>query len=1687
MRILYWDRSFESLEVTELSVGKGIDLSQARAKLAKELRDHIDETYKALSQTFAVQFERDRAHPNGLVFYAPKMALGAVSTLSSPDGRPIFEPPSVLLDVVDPTPRVDMPAAKDPKTVKQENNLLIFNPARSGFKASELYRPEIVIEGFEHYFRAKLEVIKEPLAYADGTVLRLTLQNKLEPEEWRFISPLFESLSRPEADPYWKARAPAIWVALGVAESLEDKNQVPVAETIIASIEPGTVLPVMPPPGLHGNTEKIDILLHDKNELILECLKKAASAASKRGQEESRLYLAEFVVRTDFRTEGEYANLWQSTSNRQSIASKTSDAFPLFMLNGAFTSRVSRSVERLTERFQTTLSPSPWATSAGIERIQDHFANFNKLRLAIKDTKVANTTKFLTYPDALVNLTTKEDADPEYRGELVRSIDYAEPPEPDGPHYTYLIPHIFAQEIADDPKATENMRFEGYRDAGRVWQLTGNIEHQYSYRFPFIAGNGKDDDGTLKLQLTTDIRHPSELSQRGVEGVIDNDNERKQSKELRNLIAFDHRNIEDKEHISIFFLRNALRTMLIAYENIEQQNSGGKVRPAQLRELYESLMDLRFALSSEQGDTELNAGDLTLLLERWNFDNDNPIVSQAEIFGLSPYPSISANMLCVETGTLSLRQLAVPKETVLNKLNPLLDGTFDNFVEKLRSYSAIQDAPGFKNDAPWLQLDIPIERSGQIPWKWEGQSTSSLYENTNAIRVGLTLKRPARVVADDTYGEGSFFGMTSNQADISRAPALKGENFEDKNLRDKAKKELAEYFDRDAAELSPLHRKFMWLPSLNIDPQSNPTVRIDNTSDPDQYDPQRYKRLFGEVLPVLNFPTGKQRAASKVVNLYYMPHAFRPLQAHPSMQDAKTTIEFAQFLVRAVGEIASSRLPSEIGLKKEEKINPDTAIKLRNMCRELIEMDKGIADNLSRLVTFVDDKETILKSWQNPAEKEFFTEVYAIHDKLIENEIRPALRKLFARDPNLFETAKGFGIGLFDDKTFSTSLYDIQLSKKIRRISSGFTNAHEKHTVDTDSMSFAQFLGKDCNRFFIDVLDDKSYDNEFEIDQNIYETLKPNEKDWLEIDYSQANREQRQVTINPEELRIKTRGALLGRTAEDHIEQDHHFKTAKDDVARSIELNVVHYNPEWRIKGESNKVSDWLYILPSRWLPPMPVVIRPEQDSGANDGSTAFDEDSPWRSPIRLDWTNPSTNSLNEKFKEQATKVLDGKPSVFLPSTGADGGMRTAKFMLGSRFIVDGDSAKGWHHIESYLSHYYFIIDADEEGISADKPFSNDAIEIFTEVADTPFNKVPRAMRSEHKKPVSELHKWFLYSRRLQQGTSESVSDDEKQKEMALADVVAELTLWFKDFTDPKTFTEGKYLLEGRNNSSSDMVDINVKGNCSRYWFSGDKWVLKHQDSEGGANKSDVGKVIAAEIFRFDEQEDAKPQQYVLRVTVLDEPWTFTRARISVRRNFRDVDGNNDPDINPVFVLTSPLSEWSDYGLQPLEIGPADFERWSIPKEVSTLLVKPDSHENVPSLREWYEAGLSDVKSFGPLVKTATQDAKFNIDKSQYTYWNVDELAKEARSVVGTIEQPVHQRAVRIGIDGGRMGGIDELDWKVARQFLNPVDGSTLGDLAKNIKKSETPGTELIMRVTWNIGAEGPVLTVTWPVYFILQ
>src|SRR5206468_1814026 len=139
--------------------------------------------------------------------------------------------------------------------------------------------------------------------------------------------------------------------------------------------------------------------------------------------------------------------------------------------------------------------------------------------------------------------------------------------------------------------------------------------------------------------------------------------------------------------------------------------------------------------------------------------------------------------------------------------------------------------------------------------------------------------------------------------------------------------------------------------------------------------------------------------------------------------------------------------------------------------------------------------------------------------------------------------------------------------------------------VDVDTFTMARFFGTGAQRFLVDVLDDQSYDDDF----RIYRALFPSD----DVEKKPGVRQAKDM---------RQRGSTLARSGEDLIEQEHLFAKVPDTPPsamplppqlRSIEADVVHYNPQWRIRMPSGEF-DELYLLPSRKPPRTPTVARPQ-------------------------------------------------------------------------------------------------------------------------------------------------------------------------------------------------------------------------------------------------------------------------------------------------------------------------------------------------------------------------------------------------------------------------------------------------------------------------------------------------------------
>lgn len=1567
-------------------------------------------------------FQASVARDSGFTLFAPKSSEASTEAGHSPTGQPLYSVPGVLLDALEPERRTEMPA---------DGDLLRAHPPRAALTATELFHPERLFPEritnqpapslFRPLLQLKVKIVPFPLTASDTPVYEVSLAGAAHPREASFLQSWMAALGQP-------GRAAALWISPASGAPVKPRQFLLNRSSVLrVETRGGESVAIIIDP--QDQPEKLDVLL---------------AAAPRTGGGDSRMDLVfeSRAHRTQITADHEEPfNLLEDLSN---LPADT----PTIVLNRSVTHRVSLSADRLMERFGLTITPSPFVgtmAARNADPILDHAANFNKLRVELVASR---GTISLNNPDALIPLP--QNAGPPWKG--------SRSPQPTGPHFDYWLAHHFSQEVRDDAFIAETGRYLGYTSAGEKWRLTGHVEHQYSHRMPV------EGQAPIVLPLSTDVIHLGNLTFRGrlaSEPAL-LDSQLPENPEIpppsRTALTFDHRKEPGGETLEISFRRKAFRLAL------ERWNAGGSDRSTWLRELYGALADLRAALES--------GGIAEIVLERWNFDNTDP----ATLPGDDPreaFPSILRCMRRVEKGTFSLARLPQTEKAKLAEILDLLDLPFADFPARLAQLVGAGE-PGEdvdrEADSSWRTLTLPLARNS-AGWTWTGTPGDPIFQTTDAVRAGLLLRRPARRVLPQAVGDGTLLPLEDQSPQLTGLPL--------QELKAQARKELQDYVSPTAVPPSPLYEAFSWLRSEDVDARATAMPPV-NPAD-GLFDPKRHDQLFGEVSPFLNFPTGLRSPVPQVMDLYYVPYAFVPLKAHPLLGDGQTTLEFAQYLVSLLEDVAEGR---PLGLKLET--NPPSlpaaeALALRQRARDLIRGNgapgPGVARRLLDLLDPVDDPHG-LDDWPVEAEKDLFDKVRA-HvarlESLPEDGLTAAQLELLAANPSLFTTSRAIAAGVFEPDTWTEQLCTLQLAKRIRdNLPESATAGLERS--DWERFTYPQFRGRGRDRYFLDALEAGRYDDEIEIDQNVYLGIPPSDTSRLG--------EVRVLADHP----IQRRGGAQARAAEDLIEQIHGFDATPKpgdpppaDSRRTIEANVVHYNPEWRVrKKDTGEIVSWSYLLPSRRFPAVPKPVLPSPAGISGEG-----HDSPWSSEFIPTFPDAGAIDLDTAFDAALTDVLERRKGlVELSSAASDGEtIRARRLRADGRPALasaDHDHRKGWHFIDSYLSHYYFVIEADEANQQVFDSLKNDAFEIEVEIWDRPLPPdAPReASKVEMKTP---LQKWFVHYRSPRSPKPEVLPTAEAALE--------EIRAWLIEPREVAGLKIEDALLRRQVERTPVMAMLGVDANSPqrmgrtvvRFAYAGAAgWQLTPEIWETVPG-NDIGGIMAVEVLeRIDHAGTSIRGAYLLRVSVLDDPWHFTRVHMLVKRNDRDVDGNSNSDINPTFAMETEFSPWVSYGRQVLSLGPEDLERYRLPAAVRRLDVKGGGQ--VVSLEDWLKEAADNTVSFGPIVLQAVVETRFTDSQGQdHPFWNVDEAQNEHRKVSGIVLQILEDMAPRKSLTGAPRPVAERRDL-LARQHLAQKPASDLGALTLAIRRDLVRTATPLLRVSWFNAAGEMLMEVTWPV-----
>lgn len=1048
---------------------------------------------------------------------------------------------------------------------------------------------------------------------------------------------------------------------------------------------------------------------------------------------------------------------------------------------------------------------------------------------------------------------------------------------------------------------------------------------------------------------------------------------------------------------------------------------------ADLRTYYRALTELRDAI---------HAGTALLEIESWIFDNSSAL-------GVGKGATLLEGLRCPASTT---ERIAAPEPgKPLARMFAALDSSFEAFRAELE----------------------------QVLQTTTGDWWSRLHEATitdaatcaSLVRIGLSIGRPDTVRASTEWANGAFIPVAEDGT-----PAA------GRLLADVARRDLADYLDH-----------------------SRLTVALDWVFVPES---ENEAPRFGSGASTLLVPDSPTRPVSRVVDLFYMPHAFVLPVAHPALGDRQSSFEFAGFLLALIEDVLNGRpIADRIQL---QPLAADAAANLRRRLRSLLDKPHGVADQVMGMLRRVDIAEPT-----PPPDRRRALHWHAgnLLDTLETLSLggapspeRPsaAIRAMIIERPSLYAAARAIAIlpfnthvdrandpaAAFNHDCFSPELLSIDVRKLL--IGDDGQEAADTARFDLSALRGGT-LGDRTYAYLIDVLPDRVYDDTVIIGQNRYQNIDPDDEDEWGLP-----RRADEIDVYAGE---GASGALALR-GEDMIDPP------KSGEPRGIAANVVHAFPNWRVlQREAGGVSrkQAYYLLPERRMPPLARAVRVKTLSAGPD---------PSQSPIAVTLPDPAPGERlpRVRLRDQwpsaycvATASLD---AVQIATQGDEPARVYRRIRPASKPIdpatralpfasVDGGQAKGWHLLTTVLANFYFAIELQKSHAKLVEQLDDDLYEIEVEMwlpappADPP--DVPTVVPDQ-----DDLLTAYRRVRSLKAGT-----DAGPKPTMTDDQLVTALKSWL---TDPPAGAPylGQRLLEAPSPMAPTLTRRFRIGRSAK----ASSWQIKTVGTNANSGEVDIdgalGHVVGFEILAqvppaspqgptYDAVVEDSERSAVIRLSVLDHPFHVTRARLRILRNWIDVDGDDQPDISPDFVLASGFSEWACEGRTPQRIDAALLDCSKVPEPGRELRVVPPGVPPETRMAEW----IGKIDAGGDFDAGAALPAMLSvhvfIDEDDHdrckSLWESEWMTHEGFNVSATVNRTLQDLGARHG-KSAAVHPIPTREITTVRQICAPVPAGQIRKLLDGLRPADIMTLAAWTRLSWRETEGHSVLDVDVPITF---
>lgn len=1045
---------------------------------------------------------------------------------------------------------------------------------------------------------------------------------------------------------------------------------------------------------------------------------------------------------------------------------------------------------------------------------------------------------------------------------------------------------------------------------------------------------------------------------------------------------------------------------------------------AGLRAIYRALAELRDATTD---------GAVEVVIEGWRFDN-TALIGTASERRAGEGMTLAAGLVPDHSATILLKMSGANPQLV--RLFKALERDFAYFVTELRQ--AVNATVG---DELAVLADIPI-----APYSVAG----------SYVRAGIRLVRPARVRAPSSWADGAFIPMVDLDNDQRAGQAL----------ANVARAELAVHLsDPESRAVSGLG----WASPL----------------------PPADQAIAGASGRQLLRPSSGTAPVERVLDLFYMPHAFALPRTHAAVGDRQATMDFASFLLTLMDDILAGR---EVGDRIALFPLSDAAgaVGLRAAVRNLLERIDGVADALMELLVRVD----VAAPDATTVEQELHWHAGRLLDELetvVPENQRPrsAVRRMLAAEPALFQRTRAIAIAPFNTKvstsgaypaaavnhsTFSTQLYDFTINKTL--VADGGARQSE-----ATRFSAADLRGGTANNtmyaYVLDVLPDPRYDDTIEIVSTTFHGVDPH-------DASQFGLPRRHSEVETSVGSQARRGETVADPA----------------PGNGISINVVHVFPQWR-RRESNGLV-YPYVLPERRMParPRPVdaclagqpgkrAAHSEISPGITGSMPTINLQAQWdgrpghpgayeraiASLDRVDIASAERDARRREFVRIAPASIDTGPSTTsLPQVHS------------SR----REHIEGWHTLTAELSHFWFEMALDKRDQTLVENLDDNAYEVEVEM----WSGAPPASAGAAEDEIAATDQDALLRafRRWRIGQMGGLADPVPEIDPGTLPTLLEQWLVSAPVSMPwKAQTLLEKSTENSAKPAADRPAWSRKFRIAR--DEGGGWKISEPAS---LLQHGMGAVVGFEVLarphtdgsarRYDDVVELKDLSALIRISVLDHPFHVSRVRLRTLRNWRSLDGDEVPDINPDLLLVQRYSDWVSELRRPMVLG-SHTPNWdAVPPSSRELRVVPPGGDRQTRVREWLTKTSNAIATidFGFALERCLSEPAF-IDSSSggkvHTLWPIEWMRSEGLSLHPVIRRTLPDLSFRYG-DGAEVTLIAERQVETPRQVLTSSPATELASILDQVSPSQVVSLEHETELVWRDQEGVEVLRVQLPVVF---